>query len=238
MSKNVLKIIAFFIIGMVGGIFADQIFWPYFVERPLFYQYKLEKNPVYVTETKEVTVQENTALTDAIDKVGKTVVGVRTETKSGETLEGSGLIITSDGLIVTLVELIPQGSQFSFFVDGKLSSFQILKRDLNNNLALVKIEGTNLPTLSFADLNKLKLGERIFLVGVVFEDKIPSEITNEGIVKKIDKDLITTNMSEEKNLQGSPLFNVSGEVLGINTIDSKGEVVAIPVNIVKEFTGM
>ena len=235
MSKKILKIIAFFIIGMVGGIFADQIFWPYIVERPLFYEYRLEKSPVYVTERKEITVQENTALTQAIDKVEKTVIGVKTITKTGEILEGSGLIVTSDGLLITLAELVPKESQFSFFSEGKQFAYQILKRDLENNLALVKIEGANLPSLGFADLGKLKLGERVFLVGAL---PLGDWTANEGIVKKIDTNLITTNISEEITLKGSPLFNISGEVLGINTLDSKGEITAIPVDIVKKFIGM
>jgi S1-C subfamily serine protease len=235
MSKKILKIIAFFIIGMVGGIFADQIFWPYIVEKPLFYEYRLEKSPVYVTERKEITIQENTALTQAIDKVEKTVIGIKTITKTGEILEGSGLIVTSDGLLITLAELIPKESQFSFFSEGKQFAYQILKRDLENNLALVKIEGTNLPSLGFADLGKLKLGERVFLVGAL---PLGDWTANEGIVKKIDTNLITTNISEEITLKGSPLFNISGEVLGINTLDSKGEITAIPVDIVKKFIGM
>ena len=159
--KNIFKIVVFFVIGMVGGIFADQIFWPYFVERPLFYQYRLEKSPVYVTERKEVIIQENTALKEAIEKVEKSVVGVKTQTKAGEVLEGSGLIVTSDGLMITLAELVPQDSFFSFFVDGTPHQIngggQILKRDLKDNLALVKIEETNLPTVSFANLEKIKL---------------------------------------------------------------------------------
>jgi len=238
MSKNILKIVAFFVIGMVGGIFADQIFWPYFVERPLFYQYSLEKNPVYLTERKEITIEENTALTGAVEKVEKTIIGVKTETKTGETLQGSGLIITSDGLIVTLAELVPQGSQFSFFVGETPAAFQILKRDLENNLALVKVEEKNLATLGYADLGKLRVGERVFLAAAVFEGKTISQIVNEGIVKKIDEDFITTNISEGDYSKGSPLFNIKGEVLGINTIDPKGNIIVIPINIVKEFVGM
>src|SRR4030043_2308358 len=111
MGKNVLKIIVFFIIGMVGGIFADQIFWPYFIERPLFYQYDLEQRPVNVTEIKEITIQENIALENAIEKAGKTAVGIRTKLKSGIILEGSGLIVSSDGLVVTFASLVPQGAQ-------------------------------------------------------------------------------------------------------------------------------
>jgi len=230
MAKNVLKIICFFVVGMVGGIFADQIFWPYFIEKPLFHQYRLEQSPVYVTEKKEVIIQENTALREAIEKVDKTVVGVKAQTKTGETLEGSGLIVTSDGLLVTLAELVPQGSEFAFFVDGKAVSYQILKRDATENLALVKLGEAKLSTVVFADLNKLKPGERVFLVAV--------GTVNEGIVKSFNKDLIETNITETDNIKGSPLFNIAGEVLGLNTVDSGGAVITIPISQIKEFIGM
>ncbi len=237
MGKNIFKILTIFILGMGGGIFADQIFWPYFIERPLFYQYQLEKGPVYVTEKKEITIQENVALKDAIKKVEKVVVGVRTETKTKKILEGSGLILTSDGLMVTLADLVHYGSGFSFFIDGESVAFQILKRDLKENLALIKIEKTNLPTAGFANLEKLKLGERVFLVGIVFEKGTPKKIVNEGIIKSFDENLIETNISEEIFLQGSPLFNIEGEVLGLNIVDEKGMISAIPISKIKQFSG-
>ena len=237
MLKNIFKIIAVFILGVAGGIFADQILWPYFIERPLFYQYRLEQSPVYVTERKEVTIQENVALRNAIERVEKVVIGVRTETPKGKILEGSGSIVTSDGLIVTLAELVPQGSTFSFFVDNEKVHFQILKRDLKENLALVKIEKTNLPTLGFADLEKIKLGERVFLVGVVFDKAGLSKIVNEGIVKSFGQDFIKTNIFENYLLAGSSLFNIEGQVLGLNTIDREGKVIVIPISKIKTFAG-
>ena len=237
MSKNILKILAIFFIGIVGGIFADQILWPYFVERPLFYEYRLEKAPVYVTERKEITVTENVALTNSIEKVEKVVVGVRTETKAGKILEGSGLILTSDGLMVTLAELVPYGSEFIFFVDGKSTPYQILKRDLKENLALVKIEKTSLPTVSFANFEKIKLGERVFLIGMILKEEISQKVVNEGIVKSFNQDFIETNIFEKNILKGSPLFNIEGEVLGLNTIDLEGKVIAIPISKIKQFAG-
>ena len=237
MVKNVFKIIGVFILGIGGGIFADQILWPYFVEKPLFYQYRLEQSPVYLTERKEITIQENVALRNAIEKVEKTVIGVRTETQAKKIIEGSGLIITSDGLVVTLAELVPQGSNFSFFVEGQSANFQILKRDLKENLALVKIEKSNLPIVSFANLEKLKLGERVFLVGVIFEKEELSKIVNEGIIKSFSQNFIKTNIFENYLLKGSPLFNIEGEVLGLNTIDKEGKVIAIPISKIKTFAG-
>jgi S1-C subfamily serine protease len=238
MLKNIFKIIFIFILGMVGGIFANQIFWPYFVERPLFYQYGLEKSPTYITETKEIIIQENIALKDALEKVKKTVAGVRTQTKTGKVLEGSGFIVTSDGLMVTLAELVPQGSDFTFFIDNEPVSSQILKRDLKENLALIKISDSVLTTASFARLEKLKMGERVFLIGVTFENEIPSKLVNEGIVKSFDENFIQTNILESSLFAGSPLFNIEGEVLGINTIDSEGRVIAIPISKIREFVGL
>jgi len=238
--KWVLKILGVFILGIFGGIFADQILWPYFIEKPLFYQYRLEQSPVYVTEKKEVTITENIALQNAIEKVEKTIIGVQTKTKTGKILAGSGLILTSDGLVVTLADLVPQGGNSSFFVDGETASFQILKRDLKENLALIKIEKTNLPTVGFANLEKLKLGERVFLVGVIFKNQkttLPGYVVNEGIVKSFDENSIETNIFEKNNLTGSPLFDIVGNILGLNIIDKEGKVSAIPIPKIKSFAG-
>ena len=105
-------------------------------------------------------------------------------------------------------------------------------------MALVKIGEVNLPTVGFADLNKLKLGERVFLVGVVFDKSKPSRIVNEGIIKSFSQDFIKTNIFENYLLAGSSLFNIKGEALGINMIDSEGKVIAIQITVIKEFAGL
>ncbi len=235
MLKKVFKILAIFIIGMVGGIFADQIFWPYFIT-PHFlskvggYQYQSEKQPIYLTEKKEIYIQENLALKNAVEKVEKTVVGVESKTKTGKTLEGSGIILTSDGLVVTLAELVPSGAQINIFWEDKTLSSKVLKRDLKENLALLKLEEKNLSTTGFANLEKLKLGERVFLVGA-------KKTVNEGIVRSFDENSIQTNILEEKIIAGSPLFNIEGNLLGLNTINKEGKVIAIPVSKIKSFSG-
>jgi S1-C subfamily serine protease len=236
MVRNILKILAVFLLGMGGGIFADQILFIYF--EPVYPVRNAIYSGVYVTGKKEVIIQENTALKNAVEKTEKTVIGVRTKLESGEVLEGSGLIVTSDGLIVTLADLVPQGSVFSFYINGSSTSYQILKRDLKENLTLVNIGRTNMPTLSFADLEKIKLGERVFLIGNVFKGKTAFLAVNEGIVRNFNEDFIETNILEKNYLSGSPLFNIEGEVLGINTINSEGKVIAIPISKIKIFIGL
>lgn len=236
-SKKILKLFVLFIIGMVGGIFADQIFWPYFIEKPLFQEYRLEKTPIYVTEREEITISENEALEKRIEKVEDAIVGVKTVSKSGYVSEGSGLIVTSDGLLVVLNNLILEGSSFSFYIYGEKVVGQVLKRDIKENLALVKIEKNNLPTVSFANFDKLKIGKRIFLIGAIFEEGTAKKIVNEGIVKYFNTDLIQTSIVESKKLTGSSLFDIDGNVWGINEISDTGEVNAIPVSKIKTFIG-
>ena len=243
-AKNLLQILALFLIGMAGGIFADQILWPYFVERPLFEQYNLEQGPTYLTEKTETTlyVQENTAIRESVQDILPAVVGVKTKTVSGEILEGSGLVLTSDGLIVTLASLAPKGSEFSFFIDGKWPAFQILKRDLENNLALVKIERGGLKSRGFADMAKIKLAEPVFLAGTDFAAAVssttaPQNTVNVGIITAFNEDLIETNIFESKNISGSPLFDIEGRVVGLSFIAQDNRVWAIPADIIRTFAG-
>lgn len=235
MKKDILKIIFLFFVGIGGGIFADQILWPYFIERPLFYQYRLEKSPVYVTERKEIYIQENLALTEAIEKVEKTVVGVKSSGPAGF-FEGSGLVLTSDGLILTLNSLLPRGSNFAFLVEEEWPNWQILKRDYQKDLALVKVEKTGLSTTGFADPEELVLGQRIFLIGIVFEKGEPKKVVNQGILRSLTKDFIETNISEKSALAGAPIFNIEGRLVGLSTIKN-GKVLVIPISKIKDFVG-
>lgn len=225
-----------FVLGIGGGIFADQILWPYFIERPLFYQYRLNQPPVYVTERNEIIIEENIALQDAVEKVKNSVIRLQTKTKNGKVLGGSGLVVTSDGLIVTFSDLIPQCETFSFFANNKVSSYQVLKRDPKENLALVKLEEKNLPTVAFADLDKIRLGERVFLVAAV-ESLSEGWLVNEGIIKTFDKDFIQTSIFEKGLAKSSPLFNIKGEALGLNILDSSGQIQTLPIKKIRDFIG-
>ena len=237
MPKLAFQIIVIFIIGTIGGIFADQILWPYFIERPLFLEYRLDQQPVYINEIRETIIQENTALENAVEKVEKTVIGIKTIKKTGKILYGSGLIYTSDGIAVSLAELVPQGSTFNFYIkdgsDFKKVNGKVVKRDLKNNLAQIKLEAADLATTGFNGFEKLKLGERVFLIGAEF----PKTFINQGIISSFSQDLIETNIFEKNNILGSPLFDIEGNVLGLNTVDSDDRIVTIPVLKIKTFLG-
>jgi len=225
-----------FFFGIFGGIFATQILWPYLIERPLFLNYKIEIPQGGKIERKEIKIQENTALKDAIEKVQKTVFFVETQYK-GKKISGSGFILTSDGLAVTLADLVPLGGNFKFFVEGKPVNFQILKRDLKENLALIKFDGQNFSSSGFSNLEKLKLGERVFLVANFRKEKGIEILVDEGVVKNFDQNLIETNFKEDERILGTPLFNIDGDFLGLNFVE-KQKVFTIPVEKIRSFSNL
>lgn len=231
MYKKILKALLIFLLGAIGGLWAQLALLPYLIESPLF------NGEVVVNPTQTITVQENVALIQAASKVEKTVVEVRTRTGAGEILTGNGLLLTSDGLMVTLADLVPQGSDFYFYVNGEFPIWQILKRDHKNNLALVKLDKTGLRTAGFADLEKTAIGERVFLLGTIRFGTTTDMFANEGIISYFSENKVVTNIRESK-AAGSPLFNISGEVIGINTLDASGRVSAIPISLIRTFTGL
>lgn len=236
MSKGFLKIILIFGVGLSGGIFSNQLLWPYFVERPLIDQYQLASIPISITETKEVIIQENDALQNSIERIEKAVVGIKTKTKDGRIISGSGLVVTSDGLIITLSNIVSPGGDFVFFVNGETPDWQILKRDAKNNLALIKVDANGLKTVGFADFDGIKLGQRVFLISTILGTK-PLKAVNEGIIKFFTPEYIRTNIIENKTFSGSALFDINGNLLGLNTIDDEGRVTAIPVTKIRDFLG-
>jgi S1-C subfamily serine protease len=236
----IFQFITIFSVGILGGIFGSQILWPLLVERPLFYKYRLEQAPTYVTEKNEIVVQENVALTQAIDKVRKTLVGIRAVTPAGKVILGSGLILTSDGFVVTLNDLLPGGADVSFVIDGEKVPYEILKRDTQNNLALVKLQKSGLSTLGFADLQTIKLGQRVFFAAIVAnrgKEFSWALLTNEGVVRTISEEAIETNIFEDSLVRGSPLFTIDGQIIGLNILDREGRVVVIPNTLIRQFAG-
>lgn len=241
MRKIFCKILFILIVGALGGIIFQAFILPYLATQDYFKQFGfvkiLTEREVNLYPKETVIVRENRALQEAVEKVERAVIGVRAQSKQGKILEGSGLILTTEGHVVTLGDLLPKGYDFSFFWEGEKLPFEILEVDKIGSLVKLRVEKTNLPTLPFADMGKIKMGQRVFLVGVIFENGQAQKIVNEGIIKTFDEDLIRTNIFEKSTLTGSPLFDIEGNVLGLNTIDKEGKVIAISAKKIQEFTG-
>lgn len=242
MSTRILRYILIFFLGALGGIWAQAFLLPYFAFNSPFqnWQFVQEWNErtTIIREVQELVINRDEAIELAIAKTEKSVVGIKS-IGAGIILEGSGFVATSDGFVLTLASLVPQGYNVMVFIPGEdePTPAQILKRDATIDLVLLKIERNGLQTTSFADGSTVKLGKPVFLVGKIFEEGELVAIVNQGIVKALSGDSIRTNIFEKPTLAGSPLFDIEGRVLGLNTIDREGKVITISSSVLREFSG-
>ncbi len=163
---------------------------------------------------------------------------------------GSGVIISSDGYIVTNNHVVQQADKVTVILNDKRSfKARIIGLDPNTDLALLKIDAKDLPFLTFGNSDKLKVGEWVLAVGNPFN--LTSTVTA-GIVsaKARNINILGSNTAIESFIQtdaavnpgnsGGALVNIEGKLVGINAaIASRtgayiGYSFAIPSSIVKK----
>ncbi len=161
---------------------------------------------------------------------------------------GSGVIVDKTGLIVTNNHVVGDAKEVEVWLSDK-SKFigQVIGRDPDTDLAIVKIAPTGaLPTVPFGDSSKVRVGQWVIAVGNPFA--LDRTVTL-GVVSGLERDavrlsryeaFIQTDASINPGNSGGPLFNIHGEVIGINTAIinyAQGIGFAIPSNIVQQVVG-
>lgn len=161
---------------------------------------------------------------------------------------GSGVIISSDGYIVTNNHVIDSANEIEITLNNKKKYIaELIGKDKENDIALLKIEADmDLPYVPFADSDAIKVGEWVLAVGNPYN--LTSTVTA-GIVSAKGRDLegnaatdsfIQTDAAVNPGNSGGALVNTRGELVGINTaISSKtgsfvGYSFAVPSNIAKK----
>jgi hypothetical protein len=236
MLKRFVKLLLAGVLVLAGGALGGLMAFSYFAGLLPFKVANSENiTPVPVVEKQQVTIQENKALTDAVAKVEGIAIGIKIIGSKGLATYGSGVILSSDGLAVVPYSLYFPGAVVEVVAAGKKTSFQILKRDKAQNLVLLKLEGSNWPTAGFYQLDGLNLGERVFLAGVL---PAGGNFASEGIVRDFSTRSITTNIFEKAEAEGSPVFDIEGNIMGIADVARSGQVSVIPIDAIKGFSGL
>lgn len=230
-----LKIVGMLILGALGALVFNVSVLPYMLASTYFENFQFIKDfkesKIVVNKTDQVYIQENKSIEDAILKIKNSIVTVQGKTVS------SGLITASDGSIVTLASTVGASSNVKIFLSGMPIDAKVVKTDFKNNIALLKIDKNNLQTIGFSDINKIKLGQKVFLAAPT-TIKQDNWFANEGIIREINTSSIKTNITESPVANGGPLFNSAGELIGLNFINQEGGISAIPVNKIQELLGL
>lgn len=255
-SFSVIIIVAV-IAAMVGGLFTAYIAPTYLYGRIMENPYEATPGPAanpieIIARSEDLTVVSAVAAKAMPSVVGITTVSLQNDfffgTRRAQGV-GTGVIVDSRGYILTNSHVIDDGNAESVSVllsTGETLPSQVLWSDPALDLAVVKVERTNLPVAELGDSDSLTIGETAIAIGnplgLTFERSVTAGIIS-GLNRSIPisntetiDSLIQTDASINPGNSGGPLLNARGRVIGINTAkiqSGEGLGFAIPINIAK-----
>ncbi|AOW19173.1 trypsin-like peptidase domain-containing protein [Urechidicola croceus] len=160
---------------------------------------------------------------------------------------GSGVIVSSDGYIITNNHVINGANEIEIILNDKKTYIgELVGTDVTNDIALVKIDAKDLPYVTFGDSDNVKVGEWVLAVGNPYN--LTATVTA-GIISAKGRDLLGNNQIESyiqtdavvnSGNSGGALVNTQGELVGINTMITSttgsyiGYSFAVPSNIAKK----
>lgn len=137
---------------------------------------------------------------------------------------GSGVIVTSDGYIITNNHVVEEADELNVSLpDKRTFKAKVIGTDPKTDVAVMKIEASNLPALPWGDASRLEVGEMVLAVGNPFG---LSQTVTMGIISAIGRanvgivdyeDFIQTDAAINPGNSGGALVNLKGELIGINT---------------------
>ena len=137
--------------------------------------------------------------------------------------QGSGFIISADGIVLTNAHVVAEAKEVTVkLTDRREFTAKVVGLDKATDVAVLKIEGKNLPTVKLGDSRKSRVGEWVLAIGSPFG--LENTVTA-GIISSKSRSLpgdgyvpfIQTDVAINPGNSGGPLFNLAGEVIGINS---------------------
>lgn len=208
--------------------------------------YKQPENDIQNTE-----VSTETGISSIVDKIVNSVVEVYTESVSYSTFygeyvnegAGSGVIYSSDGYIITNNHVIENATSIKVTLsDGQQFDAELVATDNVSDIAVIKINAENLPTVVLGNSDNLKIGQNCIAIGNPL-GTLGGTVTN-GIISALSREvtidgqkmnLLQTNTAINPGNSGGGLFDYNGNLIGIVNAKSGGSNIegigfAIPIN--------
>ena len=167
--------------------------------------------------------------------------------KQAETGSGSGVIIQSDGYILTNYHVIKQRDEIRVRLsDGRVAIAELIGSDPDTDIAILKIDFKNLPSLLIADMSQLKVGDIVlaigdpFAIGQTVTQGIISATGRTRVSQNTYENFIQTDAAINPGNSGGALINTKGEIVGINsnifssTGNFQGISFAIPIDLAQQ----
>lgn len=183
-----------------------------------------------------VVVGPDASIADLVDSVKDSVVTVEVTTQKGSGF-GSGFVYTDDGYIITNYHVI-DGAETIYVVcaDGRELPAELIDGDELSDVAVIKVNNLGLSKLAVGNSDDLRVGEYVVAIGTPVDIEYAGSVTlgiisglkrtvrvyeSSGLLEK-SMEMIQTDTSLNPGNSGGPLFNMAGEVIGINTMKHVG----------------
>ena len=186
-----------------------------------------------------------TVVAQVVNMLADSVVTINSQISdaSGEgEASGTGVVLTSDGEILTNAHVIEGATKVSVRFAGETEPriATVLASDAGNDLALLKIDATNLKPATFAQPETIRIGDQVIAIGYALALDGGPSVTS-GIISALKRTIITesgalngliqTDAAISSGNSGGPLVNLRGEVVGINTAVARSDVNQAATNI-------
>ncbi|HEX3027433.1 MAG TPA: trypsin-like peptidase domain-containing protein [Clostridia bacterium] len=209
-----------------------------------------------ITNTPSASSASTTALSGQLTtaqinkKVSPSVVGVISYSLQSveAAAEGTGIIMSPDGYIITNEHVIDGADKVSVVLSDKTEiAAKVVGKDLRTDLAVLKITKTGLTAATFGDSSKLQVGDTAVAIGNPGGVELADTVT-QGIISALNRTVTSENGYTQSCIQtdasinpgnsGGPLVNVYGQIVGITSskiadVDYEGIGFAIPINTAK-----
>ena len=177
------------------------------------------------------------------------VVSITTSTQSGKS-SGTGIVLSADGYLITNHHVIENAQVIAVQTsDDRQFQARLVGSDEASDLAVLKVDATDLQPAEFGNSSKLRVGDSVVAIGDPLGAQLRGTMTS-GIVSAINRDLevndrtmtlIQTDAALNNGNSGGPLINCYGQVIGINTMKlrsyysttAEGLGFAIPMSVAK-----
>ena len=252
-SYFVVALIAAIVGGIVSAYIAPVYLYGKLIPMPDIYKENMSnvEKQINITPNSDISSVSAVAKKAMSSVVGITTIQVQRKFIWEEEVEGvgSGIVINPNGYILTNSHVVGDGKAKRIsvlFENGDKMPGKVLWNDAVLDLAIVKVEATQLPTAELGDSDSLEVGQLAVAIGnplgLDFQRSVTSGVIS-GLHRSIRidqynviEDLIQTDASINPGNSGGPLLNSEGQVIGINTAKiqtGEGLGFSIPINLVK-----
>jgi S1-C subfamily serine protease len=267
MLKKIIIIFGIVLISGLSAVFAEHWVFPQLAATRFFQEHDFLKetaeNITMINKTEQVFVKEESSIVKlagpSVSSVVKVVSFPNSQTRPDQKIShknGTGLIVTSDGLVMTHSSAInASGSTYKVLTyDGGSYDAELKSIDSWSGLVFLKISASNLAAVSFGSSNDTKAGEKVLTIGRSFSQSGLSYAS--GVISDVDptfnlagktlssseklEGVFRTDMILDGNFLGGPLVDYSGQVIGVNgSLEFDGKVLffQIPSEKVKLAVG-